>query len=87
MYGIIAFVTVIYTLVIIRIRPDTIHPVVIGASPQNAEGTFEATVGTAVALVPNLIIWGVLLPWTLIWHRIRLQNLLERVARRRAERD
>ncbi|KXK48481.1 MAG: cytochrome c biogenesis protein CcsA [Anaerolineae bacterium] len=86
-YGIIAFVTVIYTLVIIRIRPDTIHPVVIGASPQNAEGTFEATVGTAVALVPNLIIWGVLLPWTLIWHRIRLQNLLERVARRRAERD
>lgn len=86
-YGIIAFVTVIYTLVIIRIRPDTIHPVVIGASPQSAEGTFEATVGTAVALVPNLIIWGVLLPLTLMWHRIRLQNLLERVARRRAERD
>lgn len=86
-YGIIAFVTVIYTLIIIRIRPDTIHPVIIGASPQSAEGTFEATVGTAVALVPNLIIWGVLLPWTLMWHRIRLQNLLERVALRRAQRD
>jgi heme exporter protein C len=86
-YGVIAFVTVIYTLVIIRIRPDTIHPVVVGASPQSAEGTFEATVSTAVALVPNLIIWGVLLPLTLMWHRIRLQNLLERVAHRRAQRD
>lgn len=86
-YGVIAFVTVIYTLVIIRIRPDTIHPVVVGASPQSAEGTFEATVSTAVALVPNLIIWGVLLPWTLMWHRIRLQNVLERVALRRAQRD
>ncbi|MBK8136148.1 MAG: cytochrome c biogenesis protein CcsA [Chloroflexi bacterium] len=84
-YGILAFLTVIYTLVIIRIRPDTIHPTVIGASPTNAEGTFEATVSTAAALVPNLIIWGVLIPWTLIWHRLRLQNLIERVALRRAE--
>ena len=84
-YGILAFATVIYTLVIIRIRPDTIHPTVIGASPTNAEGTFEATVSTAVALVPNLFIWGILIPWTLIWHRIRLQNLIERVAVRRAQ--
>lgn len=86
-YGIIAFATVIYTLIIIRIRPDTIHPTIIGASPTNAEGTFEATVSTAVALVPNLLIWGVLIPWTLVWHRIRLQNLIERVALRRAERN
>src|SRR5690606_9344298 len=57
---------------------------VIGASPTNAEGTFEATVGTAVALVPNLLIWGILIPWTLTWHRIRLQNLIERVAVRGA---
>ena len=84
-YGILAFATVIYTLIIIRIRPDTIHPTVIGASPTNAEGTFEATVSTAVALIPNLLIWGVLIPWTLIWHRLRLQNLIERVAVRRAE--
>lgn len=84
-YGILAFATVIFTLVVIRIRPDTIHPTIIGASPTNAEGTFEATVGTAVALVPNLLIWGILVPWTLIWHRIRLQNLIERVAVRRAQ--
>lgn len=84
-YGILAFATVIFTLIIIRIRPDTIHPTVIGASPTNAEGTFEATVGTAVALVPNLFIWGILIPWTLTWHRVRLQNLIERVAVRRAQ--
>ena len=84
-YGILAFATVIFTLIVIRIRPDTIHPTVIGASPTNAEGTFEATVGTAVALVPNLFIWGILIPWTLMWHRIRLQNLIERVAVRRAQ--
>ena len=84
-YGILAFATVIFTLVVIRIRPDTIHPTVIGASPTNAEGTFEATVGTAVALVPNLLIWGILVPWTLTWHRVRLQNLIERVTVRRAQ--
>lgn len=84
-YGIIAFATVLYTLIIIRIRPDTIHPTIIGASPTNAEGTFEATTSTAIALVPNLFIWGFLLPITIMWHRIRLQNVLERLAMRRAE--
>ncbi len=84
-YGILAFVTVIYTLIIIRIRPDTIHPTVIGPSPTNAEGTFEFGLPTFLALVPNLIIWGLLIPWMLMWHRIRLQNLIERVAVRRAE--
>lgn len=83
-YGILAFSTVILTLIIIRIRPDTIHPVVVGASPQNAEGTFEATRGTAVALLPNLVIWGVLVPWVLMWWRMRLQAVMERVAARKA---
>lgn len=78
-YGILAIVTVIITLVIIRIRPDTIHPAVIGPSPQNAEGTFEATSGVVAALIPNLIIWSTLVPITLIWWRIRLENLTERV--------
>jgi len=83
-YGILAFSTVILTLMIIRIRPDTIHPVVIGASPQNAEGTFEATRSTAVALLPNLLIWGALVPWVLMGWRMRLQNTMERVAARKA---
>jgi heme exporter protein C len=84
-YGILAIVTVILTLVIIRIRPDTIHPAVIGPSPQNATGTFEATSGVVIALLPNLLIWTVFVPAALIWWRIRLQNQLDRVARLKAE--
>ena len=78
-YGILAIATVIFTLVIIRIRPDTIHPAAIGESPQNSEGGFDATSGVVAALIPNLIIWGALVPVVLMWWRIRLQNLAERV--------
>jgi heme exporter protein C len=78
-YGILAMSTVIITLVITRIRPDTIHPVVIGPSPQNAEGEFEMTqrIGTVIGI--NSAIWTILVPWTLIWYRVRLENLAERV--------
>ena len=86
-YGILAIVTVIMTLIIIRIRPDTIHPTVIGPSPQNAEGSFElqATTGVTAALLTNLPIWGLLIPITLMWHRIRLQNRVEAVEALKAE--
>jgi heme exporter protein C len=80
-YGILAFTTVIITLVIIRVRPDTIHPVVVGPSPQNAQGTFElqATAGVGAALGVNFIPWTILLPITLMWHRIRLENFAQRI--------
>jgi heme exporter protein C len=80
-YGIVAISTVVLTLVIIRIVPTTIHPAVIGPSPQNAEGTFEATTRVAVALVPNLIIWTTLVPIVLMWWRIRLENRIDQVTR------
>ncbi len=84
-YSILAIATVILTLMIIRIVPETIHPVIIGPSPQNAEGTFEATSGVVLALLPNLLIWFTLVPFTLVWHRIRLQNVVERVESLKAE--
>ncbi|MBZ0296834.1 MAG: cytochrome c biogenesis protein CcsA [Anaerolineae bacterium] len=84
-YGILAFTTVILTLIIIRIRPDTIHPAVIGPSPQDAQGDFDATSGVVTALMVNLPIWGLLIPVTLMWHRIRLQNVVERVEARKAQ--
>ena len=86
-YGILAITTVIMTLIIIRIRPDTIHPAVIGPSAQNAQGTFElqATRGVTAALLTNLPIWALLVPITLMWHRIRLQNRAEVVAAMKAE--
>ncbi|MCY4061473.1 MAG: cytochrome c biogenesis protein CcsA [Chloroflexi bacterium] len=78
-YGILAFVTVLITLFIIRIVPETIHPVIVGASPQNAQGGFEATSGVVIALVPSLLLWLTLMPITIIWHRVRLEARIEKL--------
>ncbi len=80
-YGIFAFVSVLITLFIIRIVPETIHPVIVGASPQNAQGSFEATSGVVIALVPSLLLWLTALPITLMWHRYRLERRLEALNR------
>jgi heme exporter protein C len=84
-YGILAITTVIATLIIIRIRPDTIHPAVIGQSPQNAQGGFNMSDSMRTTLGINSFIWSVLVPATLIWYRIRLENLAERVNAMKAE--
>ena len=78
-YGIFAFVSVLTTLFIIRVVPDTIHPVIVGASPQNAQGSFEATSGVVMALVPSLLLWLTLMPITLMWHRYRLETRREAI--------
>jgi heme exporter protein C len=84
-YGILAITTVILTLIIIRIRPDTIHPAVIGASPQNAQGEFDATPGVVIALLPSLFFYTTLLPITLMWYRLRLENFVDMVAQKKAQ--
>lgn len=76
-YGILAFVTVLITLFIIRIVPETIHPVIVGASPQNAQGSFEATSGVVMALIPSLLLWLTLMPITIMWHRVRLEERMD----------
>jgi heme exporter protein C len=78
-YGILAMSTVIITFVIIRIRPDTIHPTVIGPSAQNPTGKFEMTPPMITTLGINSFIWSVFVPLTLIWYRVRLANFAERV--------
>jgi heme exporter protein C len=83
-YGILAITTAIITLVITRIRPDTIHPVVIGNAAQNAQGTFAMTKDMTMALGINSAIWSILVPWVLIWYRIRLENLAQKVQSVRA---
>lgn len=80
-YGIFAFTSVLVTLFIIRVVPETIHPVIVGASPQNAQGGFEATSGVVIALLPSLLLWLTLMPITMIWHRSRLERRLEAVNR------
>lgn len=84
-YGILAIVTVIITLVIIRIVPETIHPAAVGPSPQDAEGGFNMSDTMRNTLLFNMIIWATLVPVTLMWFRIRLQNLNERVSAMKAE--
>ncbi|MCC6802946.1 MAG: cytochrome c biogenesis protein CcsA [Anaerolineae bacterium] len=83
-YGILAFSTAIITLMITRIRPDTIHPVVIGNNPESAEGSFSMTVNISTVMSYNMVVWSVLVPWALVWWRIRLENLNLRVKAMRA---
>lgn len=80
-YGILAFVTVLITLFIIRIVPETIHPVIVGASPQNAQGSFEATSGVVIALIPSMLLWLTLMPITIMWHRVRLEERMDALNR------
>ena len=54
-----------------------IHPVIVGASPQNAQGSFEATSGVVIALMPSMLLWLTLMPITIIWHRVRLEERVE----------
>jgi heme exporter protein C len=81
-YGILAIITVILTMVIIRLRPDTIHPTVVAQSAEAVKSgaVLATTPGMGVALGFNMLVWAVLVPVTLIWHRIRLQNLTDQVA-------
>jgi heme exporter protein C len=83
-YGILAFITVLMVLVIIRVRPDTIHPAVIGSSPVNAEGGFSMTDSMRSALGINSFIWSCLITPALIWWRVRLERLHERAHELRA---
>jgi hypothetical protein len=83
-YGIFAIATAVITLVIPRIVPSTIHPVVIGPSFNSTEamqGGFElaATQGVGAALGINFIVWALLVPITFLWHRIRLENAMHHV--------
>jgi heme exporter protein C len=84
-YAIFAITTVILTLIIPRIVPSSIHPIVIGpvfnGTELFAEGDFElaATQGVGMTLTVQFIIWAVLLPVTMLWHRIRLEARAEAV--------
>jgi len=81
-YGILAFVSVIYVFMIIRVRTDTLHPVVIGPSVSNpaAEGEFEVRTDARIGMTMGIasVAW-MLTAGTLVWHRLRAENTAERV--------
>ncbi|MBN1678864.1 MAG: cytochrome c biogenesis protein CcsA [Anaerolineae bacterium] len=83
-YGIVAFASVLFTIIIIRVRPDTIHPVVAGPTQADPSGGFDVAGRIRDTLFFNLFTFSVITV-TLVWHRIRLENLAERVTRRKLD--
>ncbi|NJL95978.1 MAG: cytochrome c biogenesis protein CcsA [Anaerolineae bacterium] len=85
-YGILAFSSVILTVVIIRLRPDVIHPVVAGPSvtSDSAVGDFNLTPRIAQTVLFNMVAY-VLLAVALLWERMRLEARLERLQARKSE--
>ncbi len=76
-YAIIAFISVPLTYFSIRIF-RTIHPVVIGSSDPGAEGGFSMTPEMLQTFMFSLFTFSVLYV-SLLWHRIRLGRLAEKV--------
>jgi heme exporter protein C len=83
-YGIIAFASVLFTIIIIRVRPDTIHPVVAGPTQADPTGGFSVEGRIRTTLFFNLFTFAVI-TLALVWHRIRLENLSQRVMRRKID--
>ncbi|MCU0512673.1 MAG: cytochrome c biogenesis protein CcsA [Anaerolineae bacterium] len=84
-YGILAMSTVIFTFMITRIRPDTIHPTVIGPSVNNAaQGGFAMIANMSATLGVNSFVWCCLITPALMWWRIRLQSRLDTVQKMRS---
>lgn len=79
-YAILAFGSVFLTIIIIRIRPDVIHPVVAGPSVNSDDmsGEFSVTPRIAQTVLFNIFAY-VIISATLIWYRIRLENRMETV--------
>ena len=81
-YAIIGFFSVPLTFLSIRIF-RTIHPVVIGSTDPGAEGTFDMTPKMLQAFMFSLITFTFVYA-TLLWHRMRLQGLADRVEQEKA---
>jgi heme exporter protein C len=84
-YGMLAISTVIFTFIITRIRPDTIHPTVIGPSVTNqSEGGFAMAANMSSTMGMNSVIWCFFIAPALIWWRVRLQNAVELVQQKKS---
>jgi len=83
-YAILAFGGVILTTVIIRIRPDVIHPVVAGptSTSANAVGEFSMSSRITETVLFNIFAY-IVIAATLVWHRIRLEAFSERIITRK----
>ncbi len=76
-YAILGFISVPLTFLSIRIF-RTIHPVVIGGSDPGAEGSFDMTPPMLQTFLFSLFTFSFVFA-DLLWHRIRLGNLQDKV--------
>ncbi len=76
-YSIVAFISVPLTFFSIRFL-RTIHPVLIGSGDPSAQGTFAMTPPMGLTFGISLLAFTVLFA-SLLWHRIRLGVLAEKV--------
>jgi len=76
-YGIVGFISVPITFFSIRLF-RTIHPIVVGSGDPAAQGAFDMTPRMQQAFFFSLITFTFLYA-SLLWHRVRLQALQERV--------
>lgn len=85
-YGILAFASVVLTVVIIRLKPDTIHPVNIGPDPSNptAEGSFNLSDSIRDTLLFNVMTF-VIIAITVTWYRVRLENRVQHIEARKMQ--
>ena len=82
-YAIVGSVSVPITFLSIRLL-RTIHPVVAGSSDPAAQGTFDMTPPMVQTLLFCLFAFSVIFV-TLLWHRIRLGRLSERIEQLRLQ--
>ncbi len=76
-YAIVGFLSVPLTFFSIRIF-RTIHPVVIGGSDPNASGSFAMTPPMLQTFLFSLLVFSIFYV-DILWHRIRLGELAEKV--------
>jgi heme exporter protein C len=84
-YSILAFSSVLFTIIIIRVRPDTVHPVAAGPSLSSDDvmGGFDMTPRIVQTLLFSIFTYSFLAA-VICWHRIRLENRAHQVQARKA---
>ena len=82
-YGIVAFSSVIMVFFGVRFISATIHPVVVGGSAGTPKGEFGMTARMLHAMIFSFVTFTFVYA-TLLWHRIRLERLFDRVERLKA---
>lgn len=77
-YGIVAFSSVVMVFFGVRFIEATIHPTVIGGSASTAQGDFGLATRMLHAMLFSFVTFTFVYV-TLLWHRIRLEQLSDRV--------